>query len=89
MVNGAALSASLLAKLVSIRVQRTLRLPSRATLRFSDEGYAVVGGGTFSVGTDVTIGVIEGSTLMSGTVIKPTNTAYSTAAGPSSFAKNR
>jgi len=67
-VNGSPLAAAMLEKLVSIRVQRSLRLPGRATLRFADVGYAVSSGGTFGIGKQVEVGVYQGGSLLSGTV---------------------
>jgi uncharacterized protein involved in type VI secretion and phage assembly len=67
-VAGSPLSAAMLERLVSIRVQRSLRLPGRATLRFADAGYAVSSGGTFGIGKKVDVGVYQGGSLLSGTV---------------------
>jgi uncharacterized protein involved in type VI secretion and phage assembly len=67
-VAGSPLPAAMLQQLVSVRVQRSLRLPGRATLRFADAGYAVSSGGTFSIGKQVDVGVYQGGTLLSGTV---------------------
>ncbi|HEU5270760.1 MAG TPA: VgrG-related protein [Jatrophihabitans sp.] len=67
-VNGSPLAAGMLEKLVSVRVQRSLRLPGRATLRFADAGYAVSSGGTFGIGKQVDVGVYQAGSLLSGTV---------------------
>ena len=67
-VNGSPLSDTVLQHLVSVRVQRSLRLPGRATLRFADVGYSVSSSGYFSIGKKVDIGVYQAGTLMTGTV---------------------
>lgn len=67
-VAGSPLSAAVLQQLVSIRVQRSLRLPGRATLRFADVGYAVSSGGFFSIGKQVDVGVYRAGSLLNGTV---------------------
>lgn len=67
-VNGSPLSDTVLQHLVSVRVQRSLRLPGRATLRFADVGYSVSSSGFFSIGKKVDVGVYRGGSLMSGTV---------------------
>jgi len=67
-VGGSALSATVLQYLVSVRVQRSLRLPGRATLRFADVGYSVSSGNHFSIGTAVEVGVYQGGTLLTGSV---------------------
>jgi uncharacterized protein involved in type VI secretion and phage assembly len=67
-VAGTPLSDTVLQHLVSVRVQRSLRLPGRATLRFADVGYAVSSGGFFSIGKKVDVGVYQAGSLLSGTV---------------------
>jgi len=67
-VAGSPLSDTVLQHLVSVRVQRSLRLPGRATLRFADAGYSVSSSGFFSIGKKVDIGVYQAGSLMSGTV---------------------
>lgn len=67
-VNGSPLSDTVLQHLVSVRVQRSLRLPGRATLRFADVGYSVSSSGFFSIGKKVEVGVYQGGALMTGTV---------------------
>lgn len=67
-VAGSPLSDTVLQHLVSVRVQRSLRLPGRATLRFVDVGYAVSSSGFFSIGKKVDVGVYQAGALMSGTV---------------------
>lgn len=67
-VDGSPLSDTVLQHLVSVRVQRSLRLPGRTTLRFADVGYAVSSSGFFSIGKKVEVGVYQGGSLMSGTV---------------------
>jgi len=67
-VDGSPLSDTVLQYLVSVRVQRSLRLPGRATLRFADVGYSVSSSGFFSIGKKVDVGVYQGGSLMSGTV---------------------
>lgn len=67
-VAGSPLSDTVLQHLVSVRVQRSLRLPGRATLRFADVGYSISSGGFFSIGKKVDVGVYQAGALMSGTV---------------------
>ena len=67
-VNGSPLSETVLQHLVSVRVQRSLRLPGRATLRFADVGYSVSSSGFFSIGKKVEVGVYQAGVLMTGTV---------------------
>jgi len=67
-VGGSPLSSTVLQFLVSVRVQRSLRLPGRTTLRFADVGYAVSSGGSFGIGTKVEVGIYQGGSLMTGTV---------------------
>ncbi len=67
-VAGSPLSDTVLQHLVSVRVQRSLRLPGRATLRFADVGYSVSSSGFFGIGKKVDVGVYQGGSLMSGTV---------------------
>ena len=67
-VAGSPLSDTVLQHLVSVRVQRSLRLPGRATLRFADVGYSVSSSGFFTIGKKVDIGVYQAGALMSGTV---------------------
>src|SRR6478735_5187930 len=54
-VNGQALSELALMQLDDLRISRALRLPGRATLRFSDIGYAIAAGQVFTIGTAVEI----------------------------------
>ncbi len=49
-------------------MQRSLRLPGRATLRFADPGYTVSSGGSFGIGKQVEVGVYQGGPLLTGTV---------------------
>jgi uncharacterized protein involved in type VI secretion and phage assembly len=67
-VAGSPLSDTVLQHLVSVRVQRSLRLPGRATLRFADVGYSVSSSGFFSIGKKVDVGVYQAGVLMTGTV---------------------
>ena len=67
-VGGSPLSDTVLQHLVSVRVQRSLRLPGRATLRFADVGYSVSSSGFFGIGKKVDVGVYQAGMLMSGTV---------------------
>jgi uncharacterized protein involved in type VI secretion and phage assembly len=68
MTGGSPLSDTVLQHLVSVRVQRSLRLPGRATLRFADVGYSVSSSGFFSIGKKVDVGVYQAGALMTGTV---------------------
>jgi uncharacterized protein involved in type VI secretion and phage assembly len=54
-VNGQALSELALMQLDDLRISRALRLPGRATLRFSDIGYSIAAGQIFTIGTAVEI----------------------------------
>ncbi len=54
-VNGQPLSELALMQLDDLRISRVLRLPGRATLRFSDIGYAIAAGQVFAIGTTVEI----------------------------------
>ena len=54
-VNGQPLSDLALMQLDDLRISRVLRLPGRATLRFSDIGYAIAAGQVFAIGTTVEI----------------------------------
>ena len=54
-VNGQPLSDLALMQLDDLRISRVLRLPGRATLRFSDIGYAIAAGQVFAIGTMVEI----------------------------------
>ncbi|MCW2540385.1 MAG: Rhs element Vgr protein [Frankiales bacterium] len=67
-VGGSALPSQSLSNLVSIRVRRALRLPGRATLRFSDVGYVMSSSQVFKIGMAVELGIHDGGTLMTGTV---------------------
>lgn len=67
-VGGTPLAAKHLEALVSVRVELGLCVVGRTTLRFSDAGYALSAGATFSLGTDVSIDLPGKGTLMSGQV---------------------
>ena len=54
-INGQPLSDLALMQLDDLRVSRMLRLPGRATLRFSDIGYAIAAGQVFAIGSAVEI----------------------------------
>lgn len=54
-VNGQPMTELALMQLDDLRISRALRLPGRATLRFSDIGYAIAAGQIFAIGTVVEI----------------------------------
>ncbi|HET8717431.1 MAG TPA: phage baseplate assembly protein V [Nocardioidaceae bacterium] len=66
--DGTALSARELEQLVSLRVERSVGLAGRATLRFLDPGYVAATTGNFGLGKEVIIGVVGGKQLFRGTV---------------------
>lgn len=66
-VAGSPLTRDYLDKLISLRVQLGQCVVGRATLRFSDLGFAVSASSTFAIGTEVKI-TAGSSTLLNGTV---------------------
>ena len=54
-IAGAALSVTILNELESLRVERSLWMPSRCTIRFSDPTFAITDGTTFEIGKTVTV----------------------------------
>lgn len=55
-------------ELSGLKVRTSFGLPSRATLRFNDAGFAIAAGSTFGIGTKVEVRMAEGETLFSGEV---------------------
>src|SRR5664279_5963653 len=62
-VNGALVGDLELDQLDGVRISRSLGLPGRAVLRFSDIGYSVAAGQVFGIGGEVEIGTPTGTTL--------------------------
>jgi len=68
-VGGSALTTVWQAALLEVRVERALNVPGRATLRFIDPGYALLGSGAVSIGADLEIAAPGGKeTLFEGVV---------------------
>jgi uncharacterized protein involved in type VI secretion and phage assembly len=65
---GTALKPDVLDKLIDVRVKRATGLVGRATLRFSDFGFALSAGDTFALGTALTITEPGAGKLFEGTV---------------------
>lgn len=65
---GSELSAAAVDNLVGLRVSRALRLPSRATMDFVDEGFTLSAGGSFTIGARVTIATASKDTLFVGAI---------------------
>jgi uncharacterized protein involved in type VI secretion and phage assembly len=54
-VNGAPLSAEVIDQLVDARIERSISVPSVFSLRFHDEGFALMDGSTFAIGQTIAI----------------------------------
>ena len=67
-VNGALVGDLELDQLDGVRISRSLGLPGRAVLRFSDIGYSVAAGQLFVIGAEVEISTVSGTTLFLGEV---------------------
>ena len=67
-VNGALVGDLELDQLDGVRISRSLGLPGRAVLRFSDIGYSVAAGQLFGIGGEVEISTVSGTTLFLGEV---------------------
>lgn len=65
---GTALDNKWIDELVQLRVERALGLVGRTTMRFTDTGFELSKGDTFSLGTSISIGIPNGSGLFTGTV---------------------
>lgn len=66
-VNGASLSDEMLQKLVQVRVERSLCLPGRVTLRFDDVGHVIAKSSMFRLSTAIDI-KIESTVIISAVV---------------------
>jgi phage protein D/phage baseplate assembly protein gpV len=67
-VNGAPLAEQWLNELVDLRIRRALGLVGRATLRFSDPGFALSATNLFALGAEVSITLKGEGELMAGSV---------------------
>lgn len=67
-VRGRPLSDDWTNALVSMRVERSLGVVGRATLRFADPVYRLAESSVFKLGAEVTIGLVDGSALFDGIV---------------------
>jgi len=67
-VNGRSLSELALMQLDDLRISRVLRLPARASLRFSDIGYAIAAGQIFEIGTALELSSPDGTVIFDGEV---------------------
>jgi uncharacterized protein involved in type VI secretion and phage assembly len=67
-VNGSPISEATAVALVSIDIDRALNLVGRATLRFVEPAFDLAVQPLFPLGADVEISVLDGTTLLSGTV---------------------
>ncbi len=68
-VGGSALTTAWQAALLELRVERALNVPGRATLRFTDPGYALLDSGAVSLGAELEVAAPGGgSTLFEGVV---------------------
>jgi phage protein D len=67
-INGAMASDLVLEQLDGLRISRSLGLPGRAILKFSDIGYTVSAGQVFSIGTEIGIGTSAGTSMFLGEV---------------------
>lgn len=54
-LGGAALTAASYGELDSLRVERSLWMPSRCSIRFSDHEFAITDAGTFAIGKTLTV----------------------------------
>ncbi len=67
-MNGAMASDLVLQQLDGLRISRSLGLPGRAVLKFSDIGYTVSAGQVFSIGTEIGISSSAGTSMFLGEV---------------------
>jgi uncharacterized protein involved in type VI secretion and phage assembly len=67
-VNGSDLSPTNMNSMIGLKINSGLRIPSRATLEFLDDGFAVSAGGTFTIGAAVAITTPDGMALFKGEV---------------------
>ena len=67
-INGALVGDRELDQLDGVRISRSLGLPGRAVLRFSDIGYSVAAGQLFAIGSEVEISSPGSTALFLGEV---------------------
>lgn len=67
-VNGSELGADQLDRLVGMRISTGLRLPARVTLDLVDDGFQFSAGGTFGIGSTITIAALRNVKLFTGKV---------------------
>jgi uncharacterized protein involved in type VI secretion and phage assembly len=67
-IDGAMASDLVLEQLDGLRISRSLGLPGRAILKFSDIGYTVSAGQVLSIGTEIGIGSSAGTSMFLGEV---------------------
>lgn len=61
-VDGAPLPAALYDDLIDVRVEQSVRLPDRFTLRFRDPEFELLDAGRFAVGNSIDLGLSDGTT---------------------------
>jgi phage protein D len=62
-VDGSPLSDRMMAALIDIRVEQSLWVASRFTLRFIDKDFEIIDGSTFAIGKEVKIGFSNGTAV--------------------------
>jgi phage protein D len=67
-VNGSDLATATMNAMIGLKINSGLRIASRATLEFLDDGFAVSAGGTFTIGAAVQISTPDGTALFKGEV---------------------
>jgi phage protein D/phage baseplate assembly protein gpV len=67
-VDGTELAATVLNAMIGLKISSGLRIPSRATLEFLDDGFAVTSGGHFRLGSTVTVSTTDRAFLFTGEV---------------------
>jgi uncharacterized protein involved in type VI secretion and phage assembly len=67
-VDGAELQGATMNAMIGLRISSGLRIASRATLDFLDDGFVVSAGSTFKIGATVTITTPSGTALFKGEV---------------------
>ena len=68
-INGKQLEGDQYDELRTVRIDRQMGLVGRATLRFSDLGYALSSAGTFKIGTTVKVKQFPSTELFSGVIV--------------------
>jgi len=66
--NGTMLPNAWIEALIDVRVERELQLPSRGTVRFTDPGYALLGGNLVTLGMPITVAAADGGQLIAAEV---------------------